>query len=276
MNETQHLIDTANAPFWDELCGSDAARAWGVTDNSMESLRRYDENFFRYYPYLEEFVDWNGLRGKRVLEIGLGYGSVSQKIAEAGADLTGLDIAANPVAMLNHRLRQSGLPGEALQGNILNNPLPENSFDTVVAIGCLHHTGNLAAAISACHRLLVPGGRLVGMVYYAYSYRQFWLEPKRLMRQLLREVVGLRETFRDGETSAYDRSQDGSLAPATEFASVKSMRALCSGYSNFRAITQNANQEPPFKRWTRAQLLASPIPRICGLDLYWTCNKSIG
>ena len=38
-----------------------------------------------------------GLKDKRALEIGLGYGSLSQKMAEAGAGYTGLDIAAGPV-----------------------------------------------------------------------------------------------------------------------------------------------------------------------------------
>ncbi|MGY4178312.1 SAM-dependent methyltransferase [Bradyrhizobium sp. USDA 4518] len=273
MKDTQQAIDSANAAFWDELCGSGAARAWGITDSSVESLRRYDENYFDFYPYLERFIDWKAMRGKRVLEIGLGYGSVSQKIAESGADFTGLDIAANPVTMVNHRLIQSGLPGKAIQGSILDNSLPDNTFDAVVAIGCLHHTGNLAAAIAACRRLLVPGGRLVGMVYYAYSYRQFRLEPKRALRYWLRELRGYRGTVRDGETSTYDKNQDGSLAPSTEFISARSLRALCSGYSNFWAVTENADQERPFTRWTRPQLLASPIPRYCGLDVYWSCNK---
>ena len=34
-NADQISIDTANASFWDELCGSSAARAWGITDVSM-------------------------------------------------------------------------------------------------------------------------------------------------------------------------------------------------------------------------------------------------
>ena len=32
----QTAVDTANASFWDELCGSTAARAWGVTDSSID------------------------------------------------------------------------------------------------------------------------------------------------------------------------------------------------------------------------------------------------
>ena len=56
------------------------------------------------------------LRDRDVLEVGLGYGTVGQKIAESGARYTGLDIAQGPVDGLNHRLAQSGLPGRAIQG----------------------------------------------------------------------------------------------------------------------------------------------------------------
>ncbi|MBC9877512.1 class I SAM-dependent methyltransferase [Bradyrhizobium sp. INPA01-394B] len=274
MSKSQQAIDDANASFWNELCGSAAARAWGITDSSMESLRRYDDNYFRFYPYLERHVNWGALRGKRVLEIGLGYGSLSQKLAESGADYVGLDIAAGPVTMVNHRLQQSGLAGLAVQGNILSSGFPDNSFDAVVAIGCLHHTGNLKTAIAACRRLLRPGGRLIAMVYYSYSYRQFWVEPRRAIRYWLRELGGYRGTFRDGETSAYDKTQDGALAPATEFVSMKSLRALCEGYTDFEATPENADREMPFRLWSRDRLLASPVPRLCGLDVYWTCVKS--
>ena len=103
--QDQTARDATNALFWDELCGSSAARAWGIIDSSLDTLRRYDENYLRFYSYLERHIRWAGLRGKRVLEVGLGYGTVSQKLAESGAIFTGLDIAANPVAMVNHRLR---------------------------------------------------------------------------------------------------------------------------------------------------------------------------
>jgi SAM-dependent methyltransferase len=120
----------------------------GITDASIDSLRRYDDNFLRYYPYLDRHIPWRDLRGKHVLEVGLGYGTVSQKLAENGAFFTGIDIAATPVAMVNHRLRQCGLAGEAIQGNILMPPFADGSFDAIVAIGCLHHTGNLGGSLS--------------------------------------------------------------------------------------------------------------------------------
>lgn len=269
----QNAIDEANASFWNELCGSAAARAWGLTDASMESLRRYDDNYLRYYPYLDCHIPWLRLRGKRVLEVGLGYGTVSQKLAESGARLTGLDIAANPVAMVNHRLRQSGLPGEAIQGNILEPPFAEGSFDAIVAIGCLHHTGDTGGAITTCHRLLAPGGLLIGMVYYAYSYRRLWNGPAQVLRYFIQELGGYAGTSRGGKTFAYDHSQNDLLAPSTEFLSVRSLRTLCKEFVAFNARIENAAQESPFKLWTRGQLLSSPLPRICGLDLYWNCVR---
>src|SRR5450631_2004023 len=96
-------IDSKNETWWDELCGSTAAKAWGITDDSKNSLRRFDENFFRFYPYVDKYLFWDSFRGKRTLEVGLGYGSVTQRLAEHGAILTAMDIAANPVAMANHR-----------------------------------------------------------------------------------------------------------------------------------------------------------------------------
>ena len=240
----------------------------------MDSLRRYDANFLNYYPYLDRYIPWAELRGLRVLEVGLGYGTVSQKLAASGALFTGLDIAANPVAIVNHRLRQSELPGKAVQGNILAPPFADGVFDAIVAIGCLHHTADVGAAIESCRRLLAPGGLFVGSVYYAYSYRQLWNQPLRAARHFMRELRGHTGTMRDGDTFAYDHRADGSLAPSTEFVSIGSLRALCGGFVDFRAATENANPEGPVSLWSRDTLLSSPLPRICGLDLYWTCVKS--
>ena len=77
MSSNQTTIDSANASFWNELCGSSAARAWGITDSSTELLRRYDENFLRFYPYLDRHIPWSqsprqaGSRGRPRLRDGL-------------------------------------------------------------------------------------------------------------------------------------------------------------------------------------------------------------
>ena len=140
----QDEIDAKNAAFWDELCGSQLARQLGITDNSPASLKKFDDWYFDFYPYLYDHIPFAELKGKRVLEVGLGYGTVAQKIAESGAHYHGLDIAAGPVAMAAHRCQLVGAKDAAVrQGSILEPPFDAGSFDWVVAIGCLHHTGDM-------------------------------------------------------------------------------------------------------------------------------------
>lgn len=93
------------------------------------SLKKFDDWYFAFYPYLFVHIPFEDMKGKDVLEIGLGYGTVSQRLAEAGARYRGLDIAPGPVTMVNHRLNQADLEGQAQQGSILQAPFADASFD---------------------------------------------------------------------------------------------------------------------------------------------------
>jgi SAM-dependent methyltransferase len=97
-------IDAANASFWDELCGTNLAREIGVTDAAPASLERFDRAYLDLYPYLAGYLRAPAMAGRRVLEIGLGYGTVAELLARAGADYHGIDIAEGPVAMARERL----------------------------------------------------------------------------------------------------------------------------------------------------------------------------
>ena len=83
--DVQDEVSERNADFWDELCGTQLARQLGITDNSPASLQRFDAWYFDFYPYLAQHIPFHDMHGRDVLEVGLGYGTVSQRIAEAGA-----------------------------------------------------------------------------------------------------------------------------------------------------------------------------------------------
>lgn len=269
-------ISSKNSDFWNELCGSQLAKSLGIMDSSKESLKKFDDWYFDFYPYLFEHIPFEQLSGRDVLEIGLGYGTVSQRLAEVGAIYTGLDIAAGPVLMVNHRLEQNGLQGRAVQGSILEPEFAPESFDSIVAIGCLHHTGNLKQAIDECWKLLRPGGTLIFMVYYAYSYRRFRMAPMTTVRSMVKELMGYRGVVggsADRERAAYDAGSGGDAAPHTDWISVRSLRNLCRKFSNFSAKIENIDQEPPFKFTSREKLLKTRWPELMGLDLYATATK---
>jgi len=269
-------VSKSNSLFWNELCGTQMARQLGIHDDSSESLAKFDRWYFQYYPYLDKYIQFSQCEGRDVLEVGLGYGSVSQRLAESGCRYHGLDIAKGPVSMVRHRLKQSGFLGSVIQGSILDPPFPDGSFDIIVAIGCLHHTGNLPLAIQRCHELLRPGGRLIFMVYYAYSYRRWYANTSITFSYLLKEVFGYCGVVPAGseaERAAYDMSGAGQGAPHTDWISRKSLRFLCRGWSTFSCWTENIAQEPPFSRWSRDELMRSPLPRLFGLDLYAVAVK---
>ena len=172
-------VSQRNAAFWDELCGSHLARQLGVRDASPGELARFDAAYLALYPYLLRYFQREHVEGRRVLEVGLGYGTLTEALARMGADYHGLDIAAGPVEMARHRL--AGVPGarpeQVQQGSVLELPFPDASFDLVASIGCLHHTGDLFGAIQEVRRVLRPGGRLVLMVYNRRSLRRLVAAP---------------------------------------------------------------------------------------------------
>ena len=248
-----------------------AARALGVKDARIESLKRFDDWYFDFFPYLGLYIPFSELKDKDVLEVGLGYGTVSQRLAEAGCNFVGLDIASGPVRLVNHRLQQNLLRGHAVQGNILEPPFEKESFDLIVAIGCLHHTGDLGRSLARCFDLLRKGGTLIVMVYSAYSYRRWKMAFAATLRYWLDECRGYRgvvASHRATERAAYDTDSSGSEAPHTDFISRRSLGSLCDTFNDFDANYENIDNGFPFWFVPRRALLKTAIPRLVGLDLY--------
>jgi SAM-dependent methyltransferase len=268
----REATDRANAKFWDELCGTTFARQLGISDRSIESLERFDQAYMDLYPYLLKRVPVGRMQGKKVLEIGLGYGTLGQKIAEAGADYTGLDIAPGPVAMMNHRLAMQGLGGRAIQGSMLECPLTDASLDCVVSIGCFHHTGNVARCIDETWRVLKPGGYAYLMVYNAFSYRQWIKWPGHTLRAALAPAGGGPAT--ESQRRAYDFNSAGAAAPETVFVSRAQLRAMMARFSELSLVLENC-EDLNFRGRTmlsRATLLPS-LGALAGLDIYVSARK---
>jgi SAM-dependent methyltransferase len=269
--DRQEAIDEKNRRFWNELCGTQLAIELGVVDSSPASLKKFDDWFMAFYPYLTRHVPLGEFAGRKVLEVGLGYGTLSQKIAEAGADYHGLDIAAGPVHMVNNRLHQSGLPGRAVEGSVLECPFGDETFDHAVAIGCLHHTGNLQRALDEVYRVLKPGGRAMVMVYYAYSYRRWAYQPRATMKHLLADKFGIGTqsgSASEAERAQYDAStKGGGGAPETAFTSESDMRRLTRMWSSCKVHRENIGREWLLRVLPRDRVIKTWGPLV-GLDIY--------
>lgn len=270
---SQDEIDGRNHAFWDELCGSGMAKALGITDASPESLRKFDDAYLGFYPYLLKYLAPPADRSHRVLEIGLGYGTLGGELVDRGFDYYGLDIAAGPAAMTADRASRSGLPASNVQqGSALAIPHADEFFDEVYSIGCLHHTGDLKACVAEVHRVLAPGGRAVVMLYNRLSYRQLVQAPANRVREIRSE--GLRG-YRERVRAMYDTNAAGEAAPHTDYTSVVGVRRLFRQFGSVKTEIQNFDHLTLFggrKHWDRPQLLGN-VGRVLGLDLYIVATK---
>jgi ubiquinone/menaquinone biosynthesis C-methylase UbiE len=265
--------DQSNLAFWNELCGTALADQLGIGDDGAESLKRFDDWYFDYYPYLYDHIPFGELSSRKVLEIGLGYGTVAQRLMEAGADYHGLDIAQGPVSMGLHRANLLGKSARIEQGSALAIPYPKEAFDFVVSIGCLHHTGDLALALRELHRVLKSGKQATIMVYNALSYRHWLSRPVETFRRLT--VADFEWSNASSEIrQKYDVNREGSAAPSTTFISRKEAKEyLLRYFSSVRVVPRNIGEDFfPARHMPRSQANSWFEPFV-GLDLYIECTK---
>lgn len=108
--------------------------------------------------------------GRRIVDVGCGYGGTSRVLARRGAHVTGLTLSAAQVA---YARAQPLLPGTP-QGtppptyrvrDWLENDLPAAHFDAAVAVESTTHMPERARVFGEIARVLRPGGRLVLCVW---------------------------------------------------------------------------------------------------------------
>jgi SAM-dependent methyltransferase len=155
------------ARFWAaHPVGADFVRAGEL----REFLERYDRRRDATEPHIRGELEGLDLRGRRVLEIGTGQGTESQRLMEAGARYVGLDFS--PVAIRTLRAREQ-LFGVSAEGAVVAAaeaiPFPDESFDLVFSHGVIHHSPRIAGIVAEIHRVLAPGGRAIVMLYHRHS-----------------------------------------------------------------------------------------------------------
>lgn len=105
--------------------------------------------------WFDRQIDW---AGKRVLDLGCAGGFMAEALAARGAQVTGIDPAAQAIEAARAHATEMALDirydvgiGEAL-------PYEPGSFDAVVCVDVLEHVQDLPRVMAEVARMLVPGG----------------------------------------------------------------------------------------------------------------------
>lgn len=141
----------------------------------MSSQNIYDNaEFFEGYSRMRRSVDWLAgaaewpamrallpdLRGRRVLDLGCGFGWFCRWAREQGtAQVVGIDVSENMLARA-----RGGATDDAityLLGDLETVDLAEDSFDLVYSSLALHYIEGFSGLMAKVHRALRPEGYLV-------------------------------------------------------------------------------------------------------------------
>ena len=191
MSESNESLKEEVRAFWQaHPCGVKFTEAEVGT---REFFRRVEEHRYRTEWHIPEAAHFAGARGLRVLEIGCGLGTDGAQFARAGAEYTGVDLTQAAVELAERRFALEGLRGTFRTADAERLDFPDESFDLVYSHGVLHHTPDTAQAIREVHRVLVPGGRAIVMLYHrdSYNYRVQINLLRRLGAHLLRTKAGI-------------------------------------------------------------------------------------
>ncbi len=151
----------------------------------------------------------------RVLEVGCGYGWISQALWDA-ADIewTGVDLSAEMVARL-----RAAYPERAVRTLLVDArklPFRDGEFDKVLCTGVLMHIAENQLAVRELLRVLRPGGRLLCSINNALSPFslpvRLWNSRKKGFVQKFQLPRSFRRQLSDGGLQVDGMAGDGIIA----------------------------------------------------------------
>jgi ubiquinone/menaquinone biosynthesis C-methylase UbiE len=128
-----------------------------------DSVRGFGQEY--YEGWLECIIRHGDLHGRRrMLDVGCGTGRYASLLSRRlGRAVIGLDLSAGMLERARDRVRDEGTDVALVQGDAVQLPFKESSFDSVSLVLVVHHVRPLEDLMEEIARVLSPGGRAIFM-----------------------------------------------------------------------------------------------------------------
>ena len=262
-----------NRDFWDEACGSTFATDRNIDLRNLANLEIFDSAYHSFYPYLKKELDWVLGDSKRVIEVGLGLGTVSRYLANRVPEYVGLDIATGPCSFIQMSFDHYNLAGKVVCGSILDDSLVKDLglFDSAIAIGSLHHTGDLDRALKNLEGMVKPGGRILVMVYYSFMPKRVFMQPYKTLKEFWHSIARSNSQTSWLEINSdmrrhSDENSAGVGAPITAYTS----RRFFSGRNlvSYKTRLRNSHRIKISRYEIPRNFVLKTISRLVGVNIY--------
>jgi ubiquinone/menaquinone biosynthesis C-methylase UbiE len=172
----------------------------------------------------------------RVLDLGCGEGRLAARLAETGAEVTGLDSSREALARARKAHPDLELATPSADGTL---PFADSSFDALVCVNVLQHVADTQLLLSETRRVLVPAGHLAIAVPWHGTLKNL--------------LIALR---------SFERHHDP-LEPVLRFYTRRSLHALLTAFGFEEIVARGVGGMPLFRetllaRARRGSLLSSP------------------
>jgi SAM-dependent methyltransferase len=156
-------------------------------EGSPEYFDEVDTRFYSSSPFYRaaqpygRLIPFEKLKGKRVLEIGCGLGLHSQLMAQAGANLTSIDLTQRAVRLTTQRMGLKGLKSDVRIMDAEHLVFEDSEFDFIWSWGVIHHSAQTELIVREVLRVLRPDGEFRSMVYNKRSINALGMLAKGLL-----------------------------------------------------------------------------------------------
>ena len=153
------MADQLSARDQNEIIRS-ASEASKIVIKPVEVKRYLDPPADTPFPLEYGFYLLGDIRGKTVLDLGCGSGEELIPLVHRGANVIGIDISPDLVAIAERRLRDAGLSASVRVGSAYETGLPSASVDSIFCLSLIHHL-DIPKVREEMRRILRPGGYLI-------------------------------------------------------------------------------------------------------------------